>query len=87
MLAVCTPSIALTLIVPPVSVVRSSDFSVTACALPVLVTVLVTVWMPLVNVTAWKKGIYRAPVAKTMIVDYQDLQITAPPIPFPQPHR
>jgi hypothetical protein len=32
--------------------VRSSDFSVTACALPVLVTVLVTVWMPLVNVTA-----------------------------------
>jgi len=52
MLAVCTPSIALTLIVPPVSVVRSSDVSVTACALPVLVTVLVTVWMPLVNVTA-----------------------------------
>ncbi|MCK1636934.1 heparin lyase I family protein [Bradyrhizobium sp. 157] len=35
----------------------------------------------------WKAGIYRAAAPETIVVDYRDLQITTPPMPFPQPHR
>jgi hypothetical protein len=35
----------------------------------------------------WKAGIYRAPAIETIAVDYQYLQITTLPMPFPQQRR
>ncbi len=43
--------VALTLIVPSVRDAASPDVRTTGCELPVPVTVLMTVWAPLVNVT------------------------------------
>jgi hypothetical protein len=35
----------------------------------------------------WKEGIYRAPAPETLTADYSNVQITTPPMPFPQPHQ
>jgi hypothetical protein len=35
----------------------------------------------------WKEGIYRAPAPETITADYSNVQITTPPMPFPQPHQ
>ncbi|SIO34660.1 Polysaccharide lyase [Bradyrhizobium erythrophlei] len=35
----------------------------------------------------WKEGIYRGPAPETITADFSNVQITTPPIPFPQPHQ